>query len=287
MKTKILLIITALLIVVILTMYIPPARNWNQKQIDRLNFPNNFCFSVAGNFDGDANLFGKFLDASKDNFFVVANGNIIDSGIVEEYHSVIWLARSSSLPVIFVPGVNEDSYGSNMFETVFGKPYFSFNSSDVLFVVLDDGMKSLDVDQFNWLEKELSKPFNTKVVFVSNSIINPWDSVYDTDGGKLIDYLFSSKNVTLVISSGEKYSSFSKDGVGYVIVGKTNDKFNYLNVCVNDGSLTFQRVGYADENSVGFSLLGLIPALVIFCKAILLAIILKFSVDIIKKNWKR
>jgi len=286
MENKLLAVAILILVAFILIGYLPPANNWNFKEIKKIKNDSYFCFSVIGDINGNILLFDKFLRHTNDSSFVVIDGNFINAGTIEGYLPVINAAKKAKVPILFVAGENENFYGNSLiFNNIFGNSYFSFNVSNSLFIVLDNSFGSIDVDQYNWLNKQLSEPFKNKFVFIHSPIINPWQSKYNTDDGKILDYLFNDKNVTLVISSDKKYSSFVKGNVSYVIVGKSGNNFNYLNVCISDGEFTIQRVEFASDKDLNY--VDLIYAFFIICKALLLALVLYFSVNILRKEFSK
>ncbi len=275
-------LVVAILVSIIVIGYIPPANNWNNHQISDIKNDSNYCFSVIGNINGDIYIFNHFLNLSGDSSFVVIDGNFIDEGIIEEYSQFVHNARRYDVPTIFGIGSSESPYGSDlMFKSIFGNPYFSFNTSNSLFIILDNSLGSIDIDQYNWLNKSLSDNAKNKVIIMNNPIINPSESKYETPDGKLLDYLFREKNVTLVISSNEKDFVFEKEGVKYVNLGNDNN-VTYTRVCVSGNGIDVS-LGHIPRQVD----LNLIPTFFIVCKATLLAILIYFSVDILRKEFSR
>ncbi|MCD6575552.1 MAG: hypothetical protein J7K73_00120 [Nanoarchaeota archaeon] len=290
MKDKLPIVAVIILSVIVIASYISPISNWNSKQISNISVGSNYCFSVIGDINGDFPLLEDFLSsAAPTNRFVFVDGNFINLNLGGEYLLLSHVLNKINIPTIFVIGENEVSAGSSyMYRSVFGAPYFSFKIADTLFVVVDNSLGSVDVDQYNWLSNTLTNNSRRKIVIMNNPIINPWMSEYETPDGKVLDYLFKEKNVSLVVSSNDEFAVFMKDGVKYVNLGSNEKNVTYTRVCVGGNGLDV-FIGHIERKDGfrEFIYTSLIPGLFIICKALLLALVLHFSVKILRREFAR
>lgn len=106
--------------------------------------------------------------------FVVACGDITDSGLAKEYQLFWKQAKKLTRPLITIAGNHDHlSHGATIFNRMFGNPNFSFVCGDYKFIGFNDVIWENDnkIPDFNWLKKEINESDNRCVVF---SHIPPW-----------------------------------------------------------------------------------------------------------------
>ena len=288
------MMITAVILAAIIFInYVPAASDWNKEQISKINETDEFCFYVISDIHNNVPAFDMFLNSlEKENSFVIVNGDFAHMGTNEEYNLALNMFKKIEMPTIVGIGNHEVASGNDlMFKRMFGPTYFSFEISENLFIIMDNSLENIDVDQYKWLKQELDKDVQRKFVVMHIPIFNPWKEDYNTQDASILSELFKEKNVTLVIASHEhRFQEFFFDDTRYVITGAiggtTNESFSYIDVCINDDvSITKIEFGEQRQHQQEFNT-GMFPIFIIFLKAILLAIVIYFTIPFLKKNFR-
>ena len=275
-RDKILIGVIAILIawIIILNFLSVGNGNWNEKQIQKINFENNsdkFCFAVLSDNQNGLLTFQKiYADIQNKNpTFAIDNGDIVENGDKEAYRFFYDEIRNSQVPFLVNIG-NHDirENGRTHYFNTFGNFYYSFSYNNSLFILLDDAnQKNIDSQQMTFLENELKKNYTNKFVFMHVPPFTPTgyvpvipkiikDSVnfeYSLTGeeSKQFTDLMEKYNDTIVFSGHlHGYFNETKNNILYITTGSSGGAllssdpshyfFDYTNVCVNGSSVSYE-----------------------------------------------
>lgn len=109
--------------------------------------------------------------------FGVLTGDIVRISDTASWDAVDRQLENLHMPVYFCPG-NHDTYNRKLYESRYGKPYYSFNAGSDLFIVLDGSLDRWNItgDQLNFLTmalKQAKSGVNNVFVFIHQLIW--WD----------------------------------------------------------------------------------------------------------------
>lgn len=304
MKQKLLLALLVGLVVICVISYMPPATNWNARQIEKIQqdvTKENFCFAVISDVHNNIPAFNKFLHAlSPETRFIVVNGDFIHYGFNEEYHLALYNFRKTELPVLANIGNHEVQDGGRMmFKRIFGAPYYSFNISKNQFIFLDNSFGSIDVGQHEWLKNELSKDFEKRIIFIHIPPINPVTESLDilphTPEHEILEEAFQEARVSFVVSGHiHSFREFEKDGVSYLITGSGGGEthrtwqeksFSYAEFCLVDGEILVEKIDFAEQiHPMQLLNVSFIMILTLFYKIVLICLLIYFVVKYVFKK---
>jgi len=153
-----------------------PAHEWNTINLKEINVadPNNFSFAVFGDNRNSISVFEnllKLIDHDPDISFAINLGDMVYSGAKERYRCFLQQVRDNlAIPLLTAMGNHElRGKGRILYHDIFGPFYYSFQIGKNYFIVLDDvNQEGLDVQQRQWLEKELkkSRKYDVRIVFM-------------------------------------------------------------------------------------------------------------------------
>ena len=198
-----------------------------------------FQFAVLGDSrDGDS-VYGQLIQKilERKPHFIIHTGDMVRIPDAKKWNTFFDLCKPIDIPFFPVVGNHDVGYvpkAEEMYRKQFslpeGKPYYAFQTGEVLFVILDSekGKGKILDDQWAWLEDQLSsfdKKF--KLVFIHRPLFLPIDSFKQ---GKAMDryiperdrlhQLFLKKGVMAVFAGDDhRYDRREKDKILYVITG--------------------------------------------------------------------
>jgi serine/threonine-protein phosphatase CPPED1 len=212
-----------------------PAKDWNLRQIERLQAPagGTLTFAVLGDNRSNPAVFERVLnDIARDPSlaFAVDVGDMVEQGTLEQFETFFKQIRSAArLPFLTVAG-NHDlgkDRDLTLYRKIFGPDYYAFQLKDHYFIVLNDNLPNGRGEaQMIWLEEELrkSQAFKTRLVFLHVPFFDPRGGenhhCLPEATGRRLAALFSRYKVTHIFA-GHIHSYFSGhwDGVPYTITG--------------------------------------------------------------------
>ena len=212
-----------------------PAKDWNLRQMERLQAPQGgtLTFAVLGDNRSNPEVFERVLKdmaGDRDLAFAIDVGDMVEQGTLAQFDEFFKRLRSAArLPFLTVAG-NHD-LGKNqdltLYQEIFGPDYYAFQLRDHYFIVLNDNLHSgMGAAQMAWLEQELSKSqsYKTRLVFLHVPLFDPRGGenhhCLPEATGRQLAALFHQYRVTHIFA-GHIHSYFSGhwDGVPYTITG--------------------------------------------------------------------
>jgi serine/threonine-protein phosphatase CPPED1 len=212
-----------------------PAKDWNLRQIERLQAPEGGTLTFAVLADNRSNpaVFERVLkDMARDPSlaFAIDVGDMVEQGTLEQFEAFFKQLRSAArLPYLTVAGNHdlEKNQDLTLYRKIFGPDYYAFQLRDHYFIVLNDNLHTgMGEAQMAWLEDELrkSQAYKTRLVFLHVPLFDPRGGenhhCLPEATGRRLAALFSRYKVTHIFA-GHIHSYFSGhwDGVPYTITG--------------------------------------------------------------------
>jgi 3',5'-cyclic AMP phosphodiesterase CpdA len=240
-----------------------PARDWNPRQVERLQAPagGKLTFAVLGDNRSNKAVFGRVLkDMAGDPSltFAIIVGDMVERGALEEFNDFFkQIQPYGRMPFLTAAG-NHD-LGKNqdltLFRQIFGPDYYSFQLKGNYFIVVNDvGSDGIGEAQWRWLEKELqqSQAYKTRLVFLHTPLFDPRGGekhhCLPEAAGRRLAALLRQYRVTHIFA-GHIHSYFTGtwDGVPYTITGGAGAPlygtdpahffYHYLKVSLQDGEV--------------------------------------------------
>jgi 3',5'-cyclic AMP phosphodiesterase CpdA len=240
-----------------------PARDWNLRQVERLQAPKGgtLSFAVLGDNRSNPAVFEHVLkDMAGDQSlaFAIDVGDMVDQGTLAQFDEFFKQIRSADrLPFLTLPG-NHDlgkDQDLTLYRKIFGPDYYAFYLGDHYFITLNNNLHTgLGEAQMAWLEDELKKSqaFKTRLVFLHVPLSDPRGGekhhCLPEAAGRQLAALFRQYRVSHIFA-GHIHSYFSGawDGVPYTITGGagaplygTDPKHffhHYLRVALQEGKV--------------------------------------------------
>lgn len=212
-----------------------PARDWNPRQIERLQVPagGNLTFAVLGDNRSNPEVFGRVLkDMAGDPSltFAIIVGDMVERGTLEQFNDFFkQIQPYSRMPFLTAVGNHdlEKDQDLTLYREIFGPDYYSFRLRDHYFIVVNnvepDGVGEV---QWRWLEKELkaSRSYKTRLVFLHIPLSDPRGGdqrhCLPEAAGRRLAALFRQYRVSHIFA-GHIHSYFfgDWDSVPYTITG--------------------------------------------------------------------
>ena len=212
-----------------------PAKDWNPRQVERLQAPagRSLSFAVLGDNRSNPEVFGRVLrqmDRDPGLTFAIDVGDMVEQGALEQFADFFkQIQPHSQRPFLTVVG-NHD-LGKNqdltLYREIFGPDYYTFPLQDNYFIFVNDvEPDGVGEVQWRWLENELqqSQSYKTRLVFLHVPLFDPRGGdkrhcLPEADGRRLAA-LFRQYRVTHIFA-GHIHSYFTGDwdGVPYTITG--------------------------------------------------------------------
>jgi len=240
-----------------------PARDWNQKNLQRIKLPPGptLTFAVLGDNRSNPKVFGQVLkqmDCDPGLTFAIDVGDLVETGTVENFRVFLdQFRRYLRLPLLTVIGNHdlERRHGARLYEKIFGLDHYAFQLKDNYFIVVNDVDRTgVSQAQWRWLEMELKKSqaYQTRLVFLHIPLFDPRSGkphALPFATGQKLAVLFSRYHVTHIFAGHiHGYFSGKWDGVPYTITAGggaplygTNPQhffYHYLKVTLTDGKVT-------------------------------------------------
>jgi hypothetical protein len=243
-----------------------PAKDWNPRQVERLQAPagDKLTFAVLGDNRSNPEIFGRVLkDMTGDPSltFAIDVGDMVEGGTLEQFDEFFKQIRSAGrLPFLTAAG-NHD-LGKNqdltLYREIFGPDYYAFPLQNNYFIVVNDTEPNgVGEVQWGWLEKELkaSQSYKTRLVFLHTPLFDPRGGdkhhcLPEAAGRRLAALLRQYRVSHIFAGHIHSYFSGNWDGVPYTITGGAgaplygtdpNHFFHhYLKVTLQGGEVRFE-----------------------------------------------
>ena len=204
---------------------------WNDKAVARIQavpFTGRFAFVVMGDNHSSDELHA-FLLAAADQMgplLIVNVGDFVNIGTADLYDIFLRQISAVSAPVIPVLG-NHDTIGNrdwSVYESVFGKPDFSFDYGNSRFVCLNNVPMGFTEEQLVWLDKALDTDQQHKFVLMHRppNYIEPesgWTTLA-TGGAERFKEIVEGRGVDRVFAGHmHLFARTVQGGVTYVVTG--------------------------------------------------------------------
>jgi serine/threonine-protein phosphatase CPPED1 len=212
-----------------------PARDWNPRQLERLQAfsGGKLTFAVLGDNRSNPPVFERLLkDMAGDPSlaFAINVGDVVERGTLEQFFDFFkQIQPYSRMP--FLTAVGNHDLGKDqdltLYREIFGPDYYAFQLKDNYFIVVNNaGPNGVGEVQWRWLEKELkaSRSYKTRLVFLHTPLFDPRGGdkhhCLPEAAGRRLAALLSQYRVTHIFA-GHIHSYFSGhwDGVPYTITG--------------------------------------------------------------------
>jgi 3',5'-cyclic AMP phosphodiesterase CpdA len=212
-----------------------PARDWNLRQVERLQAPKGgtLSFAVLGDNRSNPGVFGRVLqqiDGDPGLAFAIEVGDMVEQGTLAQFQDFFKQIRSAvRLPFLTVAG-NHDlgkDQDLTLYRKIFGPDYYAFQLGDYYFIVLNNNLYTgMGEAQMAWLEGELRKSqgYKTRLVFLHIPLFDPRGGdehhCLPEATGRQLAALFCQYRVSHIFA-GHIHSYFSGawDGVPFTITG--------------------------------------------------------------------
>ena len=253
-----------------------PAKDWNLRQLERLQAPagDKLTFAVLGDNRSNPAVFERVLQAMAGdpslNFAIIV-GDMVERGALEEFADFFQQIKPYGR-MAFLTAVGNHDLGRNqdlaLYREIFGPDYYAFALKDNYFIVVNDvEADGVGEVQWRWLEKELqhSRSYKTRLIFLHTPLFDPREDgkrhCLPEAGGRRLAALFRHYQVTHIFA-GHIHSYFSGnwDGVPYTITGGAGAPlygtdpnhffYHYLKVTIQKGEvhIEVQRIKTAGEH---------------------------------------
>ncbi|HOZ54058.1 MAG TPA: metallophosphoesterase [Bacilli bacterium] len=207
--------------------------------------------------------------------FIIAAGDIVNTGSESEYIVMNNLFASSPVPIYPVIG-NHDVWGNGgrYYSYFFGPYYYSFKYKNATLIFLDTSSGIIGDAQFQWFENELKK-VNTDLIFVFSHTppINPTTGLFDSyininselsssiqskaESDKIVSLCKEYKVDYFVSAHIHRYDHKAINGTTYITSGvlggaAVNTKnIGFLKFSVDNNKVTYEFVKDKDEYNEG------------------------------------
>jgi 3',5'-cyclic AMP phosphodiesterase CpdA len=212
-----------------------PAKDWNRRQVERLQAPagGTLTFAVLGDNRSNPEVFGRVLrqlDRDPGLAFAIDVGDLVERGTLEQFVEFFkQIQPYGRMP--FLTAVGNHDLGKDqdltLYREIFGPDYYAFQLKDHYFIVVNDvELDGVGEVQWRWLEKELkrSQSCKTRLVFLHTPLFDPRGGdkhhCLPEAAGRRLAALFRQYRVSHIFA-GHIHSYFSGDwdGVPYTITG--------------------------------------------------------------------
>jgi predicted phosphodiesterase len=212
-----------------------PAKDWNPRQVERLQAPagGKLTFAVLGDSRSNPPVFEQALkDMARDPSltFAIVVGDMVEQGTLAQFDEFFKQIRPY-IRMPFLTAVGNHDLGKNqdltLYREIFGPDYYAFQLKDNYFIFVNDvEPNGVGEVQWLWLEKELkrSRSYKTRLVFLHTPLFDPRGGdkhhCLPEATGRRLAALFRQYHVTHIFA-GHIHSYFSGhwDGVPFTITG--------------------------------------------------------------------
>lgn len=175
--------------------------------------PEGFVFAVCGDSkDSRYVCEGILRELERDDAaFTMHLGDGVHAPSLSSYAYLLRQLELLRKPLLMVPGESETGgkSGGNLFQEIFGQPYYSFKVGDAYFIILDDsGGEGIDEQQEQWLRDELEKSLacRDRFVFLHYPLFAPEGvpsdaALKDTEAASRLRDLFDQYAVTMAFAA--------------------------------------------------------------------------------------
>ena len=212
-----------------------PAKEWNLRQVERLQAPagDKLTFAVLGDNRSNQTVFEQVLKAMAGDpslAFAIIVGDMVERGALEEFTDFFKQIKPyGRMPFLTAVGNHDLGKDQNLtlYREIFGPDYYTFRLQDHYFIVVNDvEADGVGEVQWRWLEKELehSRSYKTRLVFLHIPLFDPRGGdkrhCLPEAAGRRLAALFRQYQVTHIFA-GHIHSYFSGNwgGVPYTITG--------------------------------------------------------------------
>jgi hypothetical protein len=240
-----------------------PAKDWNPRQVERLQAPAgaSVSFAVLGDSRSNPPVFERVLKEMAGDpslSFAIDTGDMVERGALEQFDEFFKQIRPyNRMPFLTAAG-NHD-LGKNqdptLYREIFGPDYYAFQLKDHYFIVLNNNLRTgMGETQMAWLEDELKKSqsYKTRLVFCHYPLFDPRGGKYHhsltEEAGRRLAAFFSRYQVTHIFASHiHGYFTGNWDGVPFTVSGgggaplggadPANFFYHYLKVTLQNGEV--------------------------------------------------
>ena len=210
-----------------------PAKDWNPRQVKRLQAPagGKLTFAVLGDNRSNPEVFGRVLqqlDRDPSLTFAIDVGDLVERGALDQFDEFFKQIRPyNRIPFLTAAG-NHDlgkDQDLTLYRQIFGPDYYAFRLQDNYFIVVNDvEPNGVGEAQWRWLENELkqSQTYKTRLVFLHTPLFDPRGGdkhhCLPEAAGRRLAALLRQYHVTHVFAGHiHGYFTGNWDGVPYTI----------------------------------------------------------------------
>jgi serine/threonine-protein phosphatase CPPED1 len=212
-----------------------PARDWNLRQVERLQAVDGgpLTFAVLGDSRSNPAVFDSLLKAMAGESsltFAIDIGDMVMQGTLAQFDEFFKQIRPyGRMPFLTVAG-NHDlgkNQDQTLYREIFGPDYYAFQVKDASFIVLNNNLRTgMGEAQWAWLEAELKKSQSNKIrlVFFHYPLFDPrggkFHHALPKEAGQRLAALLRQYHVTHIFASHiHGYFTGDWDGVPYTVSG--------------------------------------------------------------------
>jgi len=188
-------------------------------------------FAVMGDLRGGERIFSELLSqaAREGAQFAVVTGDLVSSGLPNQYLNFAELLKNAPLPVLPTPGNHDyQNQGKGYYTRLFGQLNYSFDLAGYRFILLDNADGQLTASQLNWLEAKLQTPL-PKFVFlhVPPANIKAWEwHAFTTGADRFVSLMEQYKPARVFVAHIHAYDRATLNGVEYILSGAAGAPFH-------------------------------------------------------------
>jgi serine/threonine-protein phosphatase CPPED1 len=243
-----------------------PVRDWNLRQVERLQAPagGKLSFAVLGDSRSNPPVFDRLLKHMAGDpilTFAIDIGDMVERGTLDQFAEFFKQIQSANrLPFLTAAGNHDLGKNQDLtsYREIFGPDYYSFQLKGHYFIVLNNNLHTgMGEAQMAWLEEELrkSRGFETRLIFLHYPLFDPRGGKYrhsmPEEAGRRLAALFSRYQVTHIFASHiHGYFTGQWDGVPFTVTGgggaplagtdPAHFFYHYLKVTPREGEVHIQ-----------------------------------------------
>ncbi|PLV60109.1 metallophosphoesterase [Thermotoga sp. KOL6] len=201
------------------------------QNVEKEQLGDEFTFIVFGDNKNSVSTFSKLIDAvnkEKAIAFGVNTGDMVFDGSMFKWQLYLKQLKRFKIPVFHVPGNHDLADHPENYMKIFGPLYYSFQTGNSYFIVVNNANEDIDAYQLEWLKNELGKSqsWRYRFVFMHVPIFDPrvkkqpGHSMKNLKKAQDLLSLLKKYHVTRVFAGHiHGYFEGEWDGVPYTITG--------------------------------------------------------------------
>lgn len=227
----------------------------NQKKNDiTIDAPDksSFDFAVIGDTQGMNHIFRDAVNGMDDIEFLIHLGDITPSSKKEGFDTAHKLMNSTDFPVYTTPGNHDVRFdGREIYTSRFSPSQYSFTYSDLNFVFLDTSELTIEQEQIDWMESQLSDS-KKNIIITHAPYFDPYGGSHTVDetSQDLIEEFVSQHDIDAFMSGHiHAYHQDTSSNTKRLITGGgggslVEGKHHYV---LSDQDLNFEKVPIETE----------------------------------------